>query len=497
MATTSSISSTSSQLETLVTQYKTVLTAQYLTPLNNKKTTLQARLNALATLKTKLESLNTAATALTGASAVTKFKVYTVESSNSSVATATATSSATPGAYNLFVSSLAKADTVLSSRLTSADTSIVTAEFTPEEQTAGEATRELRININGSEVATVSVTLTSSDTNKTVLEKIRDAINNSTAASSAMTAAVVSDTSSTSRLTFVSKSTGSVGAISIEDVSGTLLDTIGLTDDIVTNRTASTSTTGGFVYGAATELDARYTFNGIDFTSSSNTVENVLPGITLQLKAAQAPSDAPLQLTVTADTAAVQSNIQNFLTAYNSVITYIKQQTAVNPQANTREIFAGDTVVTRLRVDLQALVTSTVTGVSTDYNALFKIGITAGSDGTLTVSNSTTLSNALKNNSTEVMNLFGLSGDGVAAKIQNALSSFVGATGEIETTRTIINNQMTSLTNRITAMNKRIDKQVEQYREQFSKMLAAYQEALAQQKSLQSLTDALYSAFYY
>jgi len=505
MATTSSTSSltstsTTSQVDSLVTQYKATLVSQYVTPLDDKKTTLQARLNALSTLKTKLKSLSDAAVALTGSSGITKFKVYSVESSNTSVATATASSSATPGSFTLFVSSLAKADTVLSSRMTSAGTSIVANEFTPEEQTAGEATRELRIKVNGNEVATVSISLTSSDTDKSVMEKIRNAINNSSAAAQYVSAAVVSDTSTTSRLTLLSKETGTENSLSFEDVSGTLLDNIGLSDEVVSSRTGSTSTTAGFVVGDASNLNAQFTLNGVDFTSGTNTIADVLPGITLQLKSAQSPTDSQVQLNVSSDTSTVQSSIQSFINTYNSVITYIRQQTAVDPDAGTRQIFAGDMMVTRLRISLQSYMSQAVSGMTSDYNALFKIGITQNSDGTLTVSDSSKLSTALQNDVNSVINLFGYSEEssnkGIAVRIQNALSGLIGSDGQIESTRTTLNSQMTSLKSRIDAANSRVTKQAEQYRTQFTKLLAVYQEMVAQQTYLQSLTDALYSSYY-
>ncbi len=500
MSTTTTISNISSQLDTLVTQYKSVLVSKYVTPLNTKKTNLQARINALSTLKTKLTTLNNAAKELTGTTAITKFKVYTAESSNSSVATATATSDTSPGTYTLFVSSVAKSDTVLSDRIANSEMSIVNTEFTPEELLSGEATRQLRIKINGNEIATITVELLSTDTNKTILDKIRDAINNSAEASQYLTASVIGDTASTSRLSLLSKSTGSENAISIEDVTGNLLDAIGLTDDVVSNRTVSGTTTAGYVYGDASNLNAQVTLNGVSFTSSTNTLQNVVPGLTIQLKSAQAPGDSSVQLNVAIDAKAVESNIQSFINAYNSVITYIRQQTAVNPEAKTREIFAGDTMITGLRLNLQSITAAAVDDVAGDYNALFKIGITTNKDGTLTISDSTKLSTAVRNNVSEVIKLFSQDDEnskGIAVKINNLLNGFVGTEGQIETSRSTLNSQMNSLTTRITAMNKRVDKQAEQYREQFAKMLSVYQQAVAQQSALKSLTDSLMASYYY
>ncbi|MCX7984306.1 MAG: flagellar filament capping protein FliD [Bacteroidetes bacterium] len=503
MAATSSISnvsSTSTQLESVATKYKSLLVAQYVTPLNNKKTNLQARINALNTLKSKLKALSDAATGLTGSSGVTKFKIYSVESSNSAVATATASAIASPGSFTLSVQSLAKADTLLSSRITNSEQSIVSTEFTPEEQTAGEAIRQIRVKIHGVEVATISVTLSASDNNRTVLQKLRDALNSSQEASKYISAAVVSDTQTTSRLTILSKNTGEENTISLEDVTGALLDAIGITDDVVTNRVASTSSTAGYVTGNASDLNARFTLNGVDFTSGKNTVVDVLPGITLQLKSAQSQNENPVQFLVSVDTSSVQSNIQTFISAYNAVVTYIRQQTATNPQAGTREIFAGDSFVTNIRVNLQSYVSQAVNDIGEDYNALFKIGITQNRDGTLTLSNVSKLNEALKNNLSTVIDLFGASNGetkGIAVRIKEALSNIIGTAGQIESTQTTLKSQLTSLTNRITAMNKRVEKQAEQYKLQFSKMLAVYQEAVAQQTALKTLTDSLYAAFYY
>lgn len=511
MATTTALTAnmTTAQVATVIQQYQASLTTEEVTPLSTKQTTLNNRLTALSTMQSTLSALSTAADALMGISSTgtLPFSTYAVTSSNPSVATATASSAVSMGTHTLSVSRLAKSDTVLSDQMSNADTTISSDELTSDEVTAGFGTRQIALSVNGSTVATVSVTINANDTNSTVLQNIRDAVNASADASNHVSASVVTNPNGTSRLAFVSKATGSSNSISWSNVTGgangnaTLLDQIGLTGAITSGRTASTGTTAGYVYGgASTSLDAAFNLDGIDMTSASNTVNNALSGVSLQLNATQGLNDAPVVLTASIDTNAISSNIQSFITAYNNAINYIKKTTSIDTTTTppTPQIFSNDSTFTSLKYTLQSLAYSPVAGIDSRFNTLFKAGITLNTDGTMAISDQSALNSALNTNPTAVAQLFTAassptSSGGVAVQIKSIIKSMVSSSGIITTTQNGINSQLSTLKTQISTATARVAKQASDYQTQYTTLLNTYNQLLQQQSSITSITNYILS----
>jgi flagellar hook-associated protein 2 len=412
-----SVNSLSSQISTLVAQYQSSLRSTKVTPLENRKTTLNARLSALGNVKTRLQALFDTADGLTNTGTSSKFLSFSIASSLPSVATAAASTAASVGTHTLLVTQLAKADTALSNQLNSASTSIVTAE--------GAGVKTIQVGNKS-----VNVTLTGGDSNSTVISNIASAIN---AAGGNVTASVVSDTSSTSRLVLISTQTGSTNALTLSDTTGTLLANVGLNSTIISSRTTSSSTTAGFVYTASSSLNSIFKLDGIDIVRQTNTVSDVLSGVTFDLKAVQNIADTPATLIVGVNKDQVKSNVQTFVNDYNYALTYLKSATSVDPTNQVRQILAGDSAFVTLRINLQALAAQQVSSVqSGNPDVLYKIGITAGKDGTLSISDSAKFDAAIATDTVKLSDLFG-SSSGIAVQMKTLLDGFVSSGGRADT----------------------------------------------------------------
>lgn len=470
-----SLNSISSQIDSLAQQYKSSLKAKQVTPLENRKTTLNARLTALANLKTRLQTLFDTSDGLMKTGSSSKFLSFSVASSLSSVVTATASTFASVGSHTLLATQLAKADTALSDQLNSTATSIITAE--------GAGVKTIQVGNKS-----VNVTLTGGDSNSTVLSNIASTIN---AAGGNVAASIVTDTSSTSRLVLTSTQTGSTNALTLSDTTGTLLANVGLNSTIISSRTISSSTTAGFAYTATSSLDSQFKLDGIDIVRQSNTVSDALSGVTFELKAVQNITDTPATLVVGVNKDQVKSNVQKFLSDYNSALTYIKSATSVDPTNRVRQIFAGDSAFVMLKVNLQALVAQQVSSVqSGNPDVLYKIGITAADDGTLSISDSTKFDAALAIDTVKLSDLFG-SSNGIAVQMKNLLDGFVSSGGRMDTISNSVTGQATSLTSKIKSMNDRIARQVEKYRNDFARLQSTYAIVAQQQQIISSLLSSL------
>lgn len=207
--------------------------------------------------------------------------------------------------------------------------------------------------------------------------------------------------------------TGAAGAItssSFSDPNG-ILSTLGITQT-------------GFSNVVSAAADAQFTLDGVQMTRSSNTVNDALTGVSLNLL-----STGSTTVDVSQNTSNVVSSINSFVSAYNQVINDINNQFQFTPPSGgadsttstTAPPLFGSFTLTEIQSELASALNVTAGGT-----ALGNIGITTNSDGTLSV-NTSTLTNALQSNPTQVANLFGLTGSATNSDV-----TFVSGTGNTE-----------------------------------------------------------------
>ena len=167
-----------------------------ITLMQDQEFPLNSQLSVWQSIGSDVSSLNSAAAALGQPSL---FQTYTANSSNTSVATATASSSAIPGTYNFTVNQLAQASEIASQGIASTST------------TVGNGTGAFGITVNG----TLTNVVLNSTTGYT-LQDLAQAINN---AGAGVSAAIISNGSSNNpyRLVLTSNTTGTNGAITINN----------------------------------------------------------------------------------------------------------------------------------------------------------------------------------------------------------------------------------------------------------------------------------------
>ncbi|MFZ4619430.1 MAG: flagellar filament capping protein FliD [Bacteroidota bacterium] len=472
----SSVSDVSS-IDQLVAQYR-LSKRKPAQVLESKRSALNIRLAVLADLKTKLKTLKTTAEDLKKTGTISKFNTFTVASTDATLATATATTSALIGSHSLKINRVAKNDTVVSDRLTGTSTSVITAE--------GAGTKSVRLSLNGVDTD-VSVELVAGDTNDMVLDKLVTAINNSDAD---VNASNIGDTSTTNKLVLISKSTGASNAISLTNLTGTLLDNIGLTDAVISGRSASSNTSAGYSNSSATLLNSSLTVDGITVEKEVNTVTDVLKGVTLQLKGAHAESDAPLTMTVDVNKAAIKERVQKFITDYNSALSYINTKTQYDSLTNTREALSGDPIFSTFRYNLRSLAATPVSSVKAGNPSLLsEIGISVGRDGTLSLAYPDTFDEMLDGSVEKVEELFN-SSNGIANKLVTLIDNMTNSsTGKIIQAKDTADAQVLTLTSRITRFDETLDRHVTKYKNDFLRLQAAYNKILAQQSSIASITS--------
>ncbi|MDX2115622.1 MAG: flagellar filament capping protein FliD [Planctomycetota bacterium] len=210
--------------------------------------------------------------------------------------------------------------------------------------------------LNGSYEKTVALSAT--DTLNAVVNKIN-------AAGAGVSASVIRDGAGAApfRLSLTSQRSGSVGRFTVDSGSVDLgLSRLSRGDDAVA------------FYGSGDPARA------VLLTSSSNTLDNVVQGVTIDLKTT---SDTAVNLVVSRDTEAVEKSVTDFVAAYNAVIDKLDRYDSYDTESQQATALFGDSTIGSLRSTLSRYVQSGPDGVTGRYTRLFQVGVTIGAEGKL------------------------------------------------------------------------------------------------------------------
>lgn len=382
-------------VEGIVTKLMSV-EQQPLALLQKKETSYQAKLSGFGTLKGALSSFQTA---VQGLSDITKFQGVRASAADPTIATASGDATAVPGTYALKVSQLAQAQKLVAtgtaSQLTAISTGTISFDF-------GTVTGAAFASAGGG-VKTVTI-----DSTNNSLAGIRDAINK---AGVGVTATIVNDGTATPyRLALTSNSTGAASSMKI-----TVADTgSGDLGRLLTNDPA-----GATLTQTAAAQDAKFTIDGIDVSKPSNTVKDVIGGVTLNLLK-ENPVTAT-NVTVSRDTAAVTSAVNGFVKAYNDISQTLRDAAAYNSSTKTAAILNGEASVRTIQSQIRGVLTAPVAGGASAFSRLSEVGVTLQKDGLLAV-DSTKLASAIDGHFSDLAGLFAAAG-----KSSNSLAAYSSA----------------------------------------------------------------------
>ena len=198
------------------------------------------------------------------------------------------------------------------------------------------------------------------------------------------------------------------GKIEVNDLSGNETSQLSIADLKIKNQSSATSLDFGAFGDASAVLvagqDAAVEVDGVPVTSSSNTIDNVIPGVTLNLL--KADNSTTINLNVTQDTNAIKTLINNFVTAYNAVASTISTQDSYNTTTNTTGgVLFGDNTLLNVKSALTSVLTQPVSGVNSQLSTLAQAGISVDDTGQMSVDD-TTLTGYLQTNFNDIMSLF-------------------------------------------------------------------------------------------
>lgn len=129
--------------------------------------------------------------------------------------------------------------------------------------------------------------------------------------------------------------------------------------------------------------DAKFKYNGIDITRSSNKVEDLILGVSLTLNKVDKAGEST-NVNITQNTDGILEDIQAMVKSYNSLINNINEATKYDSETGLAGTFQGVREITSITTELNKI----INGVSKDGKSLADFGITLTKDGILTLDSS-------------------------------------------------------------------------------------------------------------
>lgn len=281
------------------------------------------------------------------------------------------------GTYKFEVTGLAQAQSLASTTFTTEDDAVGEGVLTFEFGSWDAGITNFDAN---SEKASVDITI---DSSNNTLKGLRDEINK---ADMGVKASIVNNGSGYVLLLTAESGANNELKISAAESGGTPSDT----DDTGLSR---------FAFNEATELaagtdrlqkkqagtDATLIVNGLEVTRSTNQVDDVVEGLTLDLLK-ESPGEI-ITVTVTDDVAFAKQTTRDFVDAYNALLEELDPIIGYDPELEDYGSLANDALAKSVVSQMRNLFASSVTGLPSDatFTALANLGIRTELDGTLSI----------------------------------------------------------------------------------------------------------------
>ncbi|MBN2896300.1 MAG: flagellar filament capping protein FliD [Campylobacterales bacterium] len=213
----------------------------------------------------------------------------------------------------------------------------------------------------------------------TTLQELVDSINNDTAINASVTASIVEYGTNDFRLVLSNTPTSKDQVISTSDVvsAGSGLNAGLIGGSYINGATSNTEGTQNVIQDAK---DATFKYNGITLTRSSNTIDDIIAGVTINLL-----QDAQnTNISITQDKDVISDELETFASSYNALMEQLQKMTTSDQEAGTIGIFNGDSFINGIRRDINKILTT----FSDSGFALTQFGIELNQSGVMSYKSS-------------------------------------------------------------------------------------------------------------
>ncbi|MEX2347364.1 MAG: flagellar filament capping protein FliD [Balneolaceae bacterium] len=407
-----------------------------------KRNRLQAEVKTLESQKKALDEIGTAFSSLQTVldqfsdNSFSTFNTLKGTSSSDAINVLSTDGMSAPGSFDVFVEQVAKRDTFHSAAVENSGTEL-----------SAQGSGSFEISVGDS--APVSISLdTTGMTNEEVIQAIKDSINDQSEGQFSASQIQITDTASA--LSIKSSETGSANEITIGNVQGDF-------QNLDLNRLFD-----------ITELDAKFSVDGVSMTRSSNTIENAVEGLTFEILNTTGSSE---QLTISRDTESVKESVQSFVDAFNKLNSEIRNKTHLNSETDSRGVLQRERSIRNLSsVMRQSVILPVQSLAGSDVQILSDLGIEMKQDGTLHINDSDKLESVLALQP-ELAEQFFNAPDGIVQNLRSGIeSSLSGSNNLLDTIDSGFDSKIDRTNNRIERETRFLERKEAQLRKEFTQL---------------------------
>ena len=422
--------------------------------LQARQSQLQATDSTYGQLASKLDSLRTASEQLSDAS---KLTTYAATSSDTAALTVSASADAAAGRYEVTVNELARAQVTVSSTFSpDTDTTIVA--------TGGSLT-----------IGTEPITIAGPVTLKALVAAINADAN------APATASIVATEPGKYRLVLTSKNTGEANAFTISNqlTAGTMTfadaDGNNISGDSVSDN-------------AVNATNASLLINNIPVTSTTNTLSDAIPGVTLTLL--QKDPAKTVVVSVARDDEALADRVATFVESFNDLVKFADAQ-ATASNNGTAGAIGRDSVLRGLRGALR----NALLGAhgSAAFTRLAEVGLGFTRTGELTLDRGA-LTSALDANPLALQSLFADTSTGAFTAVNSLIDDYTDAGGFLPDARTRLSDEISRVGRQMDDMSARLAVRRAALQQEFTAADEAMARLNSQKSSLSSISSDLFSS---
>ena len=411
--------------------------------------------------------------AVDGIDSTTDFASTAVRNSNTAAFTASTTSLASPASHSIEVHALARA----------------------QRSNSVGGFENVTSPLNSSQAFTITITNTATgedtpisiDVANTNLSAVASAISLSNAGVTAQ----VLDTGVAGANRYKLVLTGQAGSTNAFSVTTTMADQNELTFTTPVGQTAT---------------DASLTVNGVSITRTSNTINDVVPGLTLDL---QATTSSAASVAITRDGSALKGRMQELVQAYNDLVSDFKILTG--PKSDDEEdVFSGslrgDSAPRAVLAQIRDVLFGTSEIETSTVKTFRDLGVSVNKDGVVALDEAT-LDAAIANNFTDVVSALAgrastvdangvtASTRGLGVKLAAKVRDLMGPSGVILSQSSSAESQVRRYKEQLETLEERMEKILARYTKQFAAMESIVGQISAMRENLKGQFEALSNAY--
>jgi len=422
-----------------------------------KKEDYQSEISALGEVKSTLSAFQDAVYDLSDS---WDFFEYTAKSSDEDLLSVSAAAGAVEGSYRFEVTQVATPEIIIGG-----------SGFSSSSDTVGGGVISITVGTGD----TVDVTIDSDST----LSEIKNAINS---ADAGVTASIVKVSGNAFALMITAEEKGESITFSIADDDGDDTDSSGL------SALYADPAAGGMDV-AQSGTKAQITWGDVTFESSSNEIDGMIQGVTLNLNSAD--PGTTVTVTVTKDSAAMSEKMQTLVDSYNGFLALLDDYQDQGDEESYGILF-GDATTNNLRSNLYSNLFKQIDNGDSDYTYLSRLGVEVQDDGRLSFDEDT-FEEALTDDPEGVQSFFTTSDTGFADIMNETLDAYLDWDGILSTKIDGLESSVDRVNDKIEYLEDKLDVYEERLRARYAALESLLSELTGTQSSLTSLLSSLKS----